>query len=221
MTKYTSIRASLNLLLAACLLFVACADKPPMSRTTSDTPRVLLIGDSISIGYADTVRTLLDGVAEVHGLPIATKSSTRGLAEIDSHLNKMEWDLVHFNWGLNDLEQDAPGEPRVSLERYEKNLSKLLSRLKNTGAVLIWASTTPVPQGASARTPGDAAKYNAVAATVMQNQNVLFNDLYAFALPRLETIQQKADVHFTKKGYAVLAEEVARHVKRALPSTVH
>jgi acyl-CoA thioesterase-1 len=190
-----------------------------MSRTTADTPRVLLIGDSISIGYTPTVRALLDGVADVHGLPIATKSSTRGLAEIDSHLNKMEWDLIHFNWGLNDLEQDAPGERRVPIDLYEDNLRELLSRLKNTGAILIWASTTPVPEGASARTPGDAAKYNAVAAKVMQDQNVLFNDLYAFALPRLETIQQKADVHFTKKGYAVLAEEVARHVERALPRT--
>ena len=212
------------LCLVSCVLLFGCNEHRAADPAPVDLPRVLLIGDSISIGYGESVRAQLEGVAEVHKLPIAVKSTTLGLAEIDEPLSKLQWDIIHFNWGLNDLEQEGEQQPRVPLALYEKNLRKLLTRLQETGADLIWASTTPVPEGASARTPGDAVKYNAAAARVMQDQNILFNDLYVYALGRLDSIQKKADVHFTDAGYEVLANEVARHLKRALaqkgPSTI-
>jgi len=192
-----------------------CAEGQPTSAEPR-LPRALLIGDSISRGYTKPVRARLKGTAEVHGLPIAVSPTTRALAEIDGHLSKMRWDVIHFNWGLNDLEHSGAGRPRISLELYDKNLCQLLTRLEKTGAVLIWASTTPVPEGTRSRTAGDAVKYNAVAADVMKDRNVLFNDLYAFALPRLATIQDKANVHFNEAGSVLLAGEVARSVRIAL-----
>jgi len=182
-------------------------------------PRVLLIGDSISIGYIESVRELLKDEAEVHGLPIATKSSTQGLAEIDEHLTKMRWDVIHFNWGLNDLEHFGTGKHRVPLDLYEKNLTKLVDKLEKTGAVLIWATTTPIPKGTGTRTHGDAVKYNAVAAKVLQGRSIRINDLYSFALARLANIQKQADVHYTADGYAVLGGEVAQSVQLALATT--
>jgi len=180
-------------------------------------PRVLLIGDSISIGYIDSVRELLKDKAEVYGLPIATKSSTQGLAEIDAYLNKMRWDVIHFNWGLNDLEHFGTGKHRVPLDLYERNLTKLVDKLEKTGAVLIWATTTPIPKGTETRIHGDAVKYNAVAAKVLQDHSsIRIDDLYTFALGRLASIQKPADVHYTTDGYAVLGAEVARSVQLAL-----
>ena len=204
------------LCLASCVLLFCCNDRREVNPASVELPNVLLIGDSISIGYGETVRARLDGVAEVEKLPIATKSTTLGLAEIDGHLGKMRWDVIHFNWGLNDLEHGEEGGPRVPLAQYELNIRELMTRLQETGAVLVWASTTPVPEGAPARTPGDAVKYNAAATRVMQDQKILFNDLYSFALARLDSIQKEADVHFTDAGSVVLADEVARHVKIAI-----
>ena len=178
--------------------------------------RVLLIGDSISMAYTEPVRTKLKGIADVHALPIAVKPTTHALAEIDRHLDKMEWDVIHFNWGLNDLEHSGAGTPRIPLDQYEKNLRQLFARLQRTGAVLIWATTTPVPEGTRSRTAGDAVKYNAAAARAMRGHRALVNDLHAFALPRLTTMQEKANVHFNEAGSALLAGEVARHVKIAL-----
>jgi lysophospholipase L1-like esterase len=179
-------------------------------------PRVLLIGDSISIGYLESVRERLKDKADVRGLPLATKSSTQGLAEIDAHLTNMRWDVIHFNWGLNDLEHFGTAKQRVPLDLYEENLTKLVDKLEETGAVLIWATTTPIPKGTGTRTHGDAVKYNAVAAKVMQDRRIRINDLYAFALSRLADIQKPTDVHYTVEGYAVLGGQVARSVQLAL-----
>ena len=194
------------------------AAKPACADDVQPTKRVLLIGDSISIGYIESVRELLKDKAEVHGLPIAAKSSTHGLAEIDAHLAKMRWDVIHFNWGLNDLEHFGSGKHRIPLELYEKNLTKLVDKLEKTGAVLVWATTTPIPKGTGTRTHGDAVKYNAVAAKVLKGRSIRVNDLYAFVLPRLPRIQMEKDVHYTEVGYAVLGGEVASQVKLALSS---
>ena len=135
-------------------------------------PRVLLIGDSISQGYIWPVQARLKGTAEVHGWPVAVDPTTNALTKIDAHLSKMRWDVIHFNWGLNDLEHSGIGKPRIPLELYEKNLRLLVNRIEKTGAVLIWATTTPVPAGTRSRTAGDAVKYNTVAADVLDGRNI-------------------------------------------------
>ena len=95
----------------------------------------------------------------------------------------------------------------------------MVKRLKKTGARLVWCSTTHVPTGKvnSPRDYKDVPAYNTVAKKVMDENGIALNDLYTIALPRLTEIQQKEDVHFTDAGYRVLAEEVVRHILRALP----
>jgi len=47
-------------------------------------PRVLLIGDSISIGYTIPTRKLLQGKANVHRIPVNGGPTTRGLEQIEN-----------------------------------------------------------------------------------------------------------------------------------------
>ena len=106
-------------------------------------PRVLLVGDSISVGYTLPVRELLKGRANVHRIPTNGGSTTKGLANVDQWLGDKKWDVIHFNWGIHDLRiQD--GKALVGPEAYEKNLRAIVAKLKATGAKLIWASTTPI-----------------------------------------------------------------------------
>lgn len=191
-----------------------------------DLPRVLLIGDSISIGYTLPARTLLDGKANVHRIPTNGGPTTRGLQQLDRWLGPSRWDVIHFNFGLHDLKHadakgglvDASEAPRqVELDAYRDNLRAIVRRLKETGATLIWCTTTPVPPGAKGRVAGDEVAYNAVAADVMRDEGVATNDLHAFAAARLAEIGKPADVHYTPAGYAVLAEQVARRIDQALP----
>jgi len=188
-------------------------------------PRVLLIGDSISIGYTVPVRKLLEGKANVHRPLTNCGPTTNGLKGIDQWLGDGKWDVIHFNWGLHDLKYiDAKGgltgvdkgTQQVPIDQYEANLDKLVERLKKTGAKLIWCSTTPVPEGAAGRVVGDSAKYNAAAKKVMDKHGVATDDLYAFAEPRLAEIQLPANVHFKPEGSQALAEQVAKSILAAL-----
>lgn len=188
-------------------------------------PRVLLIGDSISMGYTVPVRERLKGKANVHHPPANCGPTTRGLQQLDAWLGETKWSVIHFNFGLHDLKyMDEKGRlaavqkgtQQVPIEAYKKNLERIVQRLRKTGAALIWAATTPVPEGASGRIRGDAARYNAVAAEVMKARGIAVDDLYGFALPRLEKIQRPKNVHFTPEGSKALAEQVASHILKAL-----
>ncbi len=193
-------------------------------------PRVLLIGDSISIGYTVPVRERLGGRASIHRIPVNGGPTTNGLAHLDEWLGSNRWDVIHFNWGLHDLKYVGPGgsnavpgspgsRPQVSLEDYGRNLAGLVKRLRATGATLIWCNTTPIPEGAQSRVPGDELKYNAAAARVMQTNGVFINDLHEFASRRLPEIQKRADVHFTAAGSMYLGTRVAAAIQSRLPQT--
>jgi len=188
-------------------------------------PRVLLIGDSISIGYTVPTRELLKGKANVHRPPTNCGPTTTGLRELDKWLGDGKWDAIHFNWGLHDLKyMDGKGglvpvekgKQQVPIDPYEKNLDDLVQRLKKTGAKLIWATTTPVPEGSAGRVAGDEAKYNEAAKRVMEKHGVAIDDLCAFALPRLKEIQLPRNVHFTPAGSKLLAQQVADSILKAL-----
>jgi lysophospholipase L1-like esterase len=193
----------------------------PAMRPIQDVPglpRVLLMGDSISIGYTLPVREQLAGKANVHRIPENGGPTTNGLAKLDAWLGNQRWDVIHFNWGLHDLKLMGNGQQQVALPDYERNLDHLVERLKQTGAQLIWASTTPVPEGklATARSSKDVPLYNEAARRVTAKRGVLVNDLYAFALPQLSKVQITNNVHFTREGSAVLAKPVAEAILACL-----
>ena len=189
-------------------------------------PRVLLLGDSISMGYMLDVRKLLAGKANVHRPAENCGETARGLKQLDTWLGDGKWDVIHFNFGLHDLKYvDAKGtyvtpdkgKQVTPLAEYEKNLRELVARLKKTNAKLIWCSTTPVPAGAAGRLEGDEIKFNEVAAKVMKDNNIPIDDLHSVAMPQLAKIQQRKNVHFSEAGSAILAKAVAEKISEALP----
>ncbi|MFO0967199.1 MAG: SGNH/GDSL hydrolase family protein [Gemmataceae bacterium] len=216
-----NLRAVLPAVLAFASSLSAQDKKDPAFAPVKDDPklpRVLLIGDSISIGYTVPTRKLLGGKANLHRIPTNGGPTTNGLKNLDAWLGAGKWDVIHFNWGLHDLRMDKDGKHQVALDDYEKNLRTLVTRLKKTGARLIWASTTPVPDAkvSPPRKNDDVLRYNEAAARVMKDNMVAVDDLYAFAAPRLKEIQLPANVHFTAKGSEALAEQVAAAIEKAL-----
>ncbi len=191
-------------------------------------PRVLLLGDSISFGYTPEVRRRLSGQANVHRIPGTVAGTTQGsltldtrsaLLHLDTWLGTGKWEVIHFNWGLHDVKISPSGEHQVPLAEYEKNLDLLVRRLWKTGARLIWASTTPIPQGklAPPRVSGDEEKYNAVARKIMARHAVPIDDLNALGKElQRSRLQKPANVHFTDEGSARLGEQVAGIIRREL-----
>lgn len=185
-------------------------------------PRVLLIGDSISIGYTAPAREALAGEANIHRIPVNGGDTRRGLENLDAWLGEGKWDVIHFNWGLHDLKRlkdgqlDASSEREVALETYAANLRTLVERLKATGATLIWCATTPVPEGSAGRIPGDEVEYNAAAAAIMAEEGVRVNDLYGHVKPVLDAHQRPANVHFSPEGSEFLGKRVAEVIRETL-----
>ncbi|MEM0968561.1 MAG: SGNH/GDSL hydrolase family protein [Verrucomicrobiota bacterium] len=198
-------------------------------------PRVLLIGDSISIGYTVAVRNEMEGSANVHR-PLANCGPTHtALGKIDDWLATggagKKWDVIHFNWGLHDLKYmgtngenlaDPKAEDshqQVPPEEYRKNLTQLVETLKATGARLIWRNTTPVPEGAKGRVVGDSAKYNAIAAEIMETHEVEVQDLFSFIVEETAKdpgFSMTANVHFSPTSSAAMAEKIAERLTAAL-----
>ncbi len=226
--KHVALRAISALVFVVLLAGVASAQQaakkakrapdPAFAQIVDDPnlPRVLLLGDSISIGYTIAVREALAGKANVHRPADNCGPTIKGLELLDKWLGDGKWDVIHFNWGLHDLRY-IDDKQQVPLPDYEKNLTKLVERLKQTGAKLVWCATTPVPEGTSPpRKDADVVAYNAVATRIMKANDIPTDDLYAFALPRLKEIQRPANVHFSPEGSKVLAEQVARAILDAL-----
>ncbi|RCS54249.1 SGNH/GDSL hydrolase family protein [Bremerella cremea] len=199
-------------------------------------PNVLILGDSISIGYTLKVRQALAGKANVFRPHTAdgTKAencsgTTKGVEAVDRWLGDRQWDVIHFNWGLHDLKHvTEPGGNKVSskandplqatVDQYTKNLEQIVQKLEATDATLIFATTTPVPPGTSGvlREPESPPKYNAAAIKIMRDHDIQVNDLFSFCQDRLDEIQRPKNVHFTDQGSQELAEQVTAVIEKAL-----
>lgn len=181
-------------------------------------PRVLLIGDSISMGYTLPTRKLLEKKANVHRIPQNGGPTKNGTANIEKWLGTGKWDVIHFNWGIHDLKFMPDGKRQVEAADYEKNLRTLVARMKQTGATLIWASTTPIPEGElnPPRRFGSVKEYNDIAARVMAENGVIINDLNASIAPEFDRLHNPKDLHYGAEGYEFLAKKVAEEISKVL-----
>lgn len=200
----------------------AAVAKNPAMRPVQDVPnlpRVLLIGDSISIGYTLPVRTLLQGKANVHRIPANGQTTAFGLTKLSSWLGGDKWDVIHFNFGLHDAKYLTEANTKVSREDYEKNLREIVKQLQATGAKVIFATTTPVPTvlEPATRRFDSIPERNEIAIKVMKESGVQVDDLYAVILPKQAELQKPKDVHFSAEGSQVLGAAVAGSIEAQLP----
>jgi GDSL-like Lipase/Acylhydrolase family len=215
-----------------CLTTLASAETPKSKAAKNSViapiedvaglPRVLIIGDSISMGYTQPVRKLLEGKANVHRIPQNGGPTKNGIANIEKWLGAGKWDVIHFNWGIHDLRVMPDGKHQVVAADYEKNLRTLVARMKQTGAKLIWATTTPIPDGElnPKRSFGSVKEYNDIAAKVMAENGVAIDDLNAHMTPQFERLHNPKDLHYGKEGYEFLAQKAAEEIAKALPAKV-
>lgn len=207
-------------LVPALLVLLAAPPDPSLAPIQDEPglPRVLLIGDSISMGYTLPTRALLKGKANVHRIATNGGPTTNGVKNVDQWLGDGKWDVIHVNFGLHDLKVGPDEKHQVELADYAKNLTTIVERLQKTGAKVIWASTTPVPPGHlnPKRVPEDVLKYNEAAKKVADEHKLALDDLYTFVLPKLAEYQLKENVHFKPAGYKALAGEVAASIEKAL-----
>ena len=200
------------------LAFLCFAAKPHQGKT------VLVIGDSISIGYTPFIKTALSPNVEVAHNPGNGGSTLRGMESMDKWLDNRDWDVILFNFGLHDMvHKDSSGKYdvvngtiAVPLKEYRKNLEAIADKLNETTAKVMFVSTTMVPEGASGRKTASVPAYNEVALKVMKKKNIPVVDLYQPSLEIHPNNSKPKDVHYTPKGYELLAEILVKEIKEAL-----
>ena len=68
--------------------------------------RLLLLGDSIRIGYLPFVTDMLKGEATVHGYEQNAGTTAFTLEHLDAWLEGFPADVIHANNGLHDLARE-------------------------------------------------------------------------------------------------------------------
>lgn len=206
--------------LTLAILLTACTKEPP---------KVLIIGDSISIGYTKYVKEhFADKAIIVHNEGNAQHTKT-GLEKINTWIADENWDIIQFNWGLWDLcyknpESENPGHRDkingkiyVPIEQYEANLDSLVGILEKTGAKLIFVTTSYVPEDEHGRFTEDATKYNNVAKKIMEKHSIIVNDIYESSIPIHKEYGLGSDnVHYTKEGYKELSKLISDFLSKEM-----
>lgn len=192
-------------------------------------PKVLIIGDSISIGYFPFVKEALKDKAEVYHNAGNGQSTENGVSKIKSWLGDEHWDVIQFNWGLWDVAYRSPaikgtgvlnkkdGKLTTTPDQYKRNMEELVSVLKNTGAKLIFVNTTYVPENEPGRFSADVRKYNRIAEKIAKKNCIIINDLYKPSVKiHKEMGLGKDNVHYSKEGYKALSIFITHKLEEVL-----
>ncbi|EAZ81600.1 SGNH/GDSL hydrolase family protein [Algoriphagus machipongonensis] len=213
------------------IAFIASLFFAFLPRDNQEKPKVLIIGDSISIGYTPFVQEELGSKASVFHNPGNAQHTGTGLNKIEEWIGDENWDIIQFNWGLWDLCYRHPGSKvqgnrdkiygtiTYSLEDYSSNLDSLVGILKSkTDAKLIFVTTSYVPENEAGRFQKDGIKYNKAAKKIMKKHSVIVNDIYKKSRKiHQEFGKGNDDVHYQEKGYqalgSIISEFIANEIK--------
>lgn len=185
-------------------------------------PQVLLIGDSIRMGYCAFVKEELSGCAEV----LYPKENCRNTQHVLISLNAWtalctpeKTAAVQFNCGHWDAAHwDGDAEPLTSLGEYGRNTERIIARLRACfpNAKLIAATTTPMnPSGgacANPRTTDEIRRYNEALVTAAEKNGVYVNDLFGIA-GGWDGSRYLDYCHFQEPAYAELGKATAEFIR--------
>jgi lysophospholipase L1-like esterase len=185
--------------------------------------KVILIGDSIRLGYCPFVRERLRNMAEVFYPDDNCRFTQYTYVNLKNWLSPVEplqdVSLIHWNNGHWDIARwDGDGASLNTVENYCGMLERIYARLTAycPKATIIFALTTPMnpdgSMGANPRTNAEIATYNEAAKRTMEKLGVEVNDL--FTLMQSQPASFYIDsVHYTQDGYKILADAVAQRIQ--------
>lgn len=194
-----------------------------ISSSNDKLSNVLIVGDSISIGYTPIVKDSLGASVNLEHNRGNGGSTKRGKDSIEVWLGDRQWDVIVFNFGLHDIvhkdaanKYDITGKVTLTPEEYRDNLNVIVSKLKETTATLIFVTTTTVPEQSAGRKVEDPAIYNKVALEVMKKNGIQVVDLYSKSLTVHPANSKPGNVHYTPEGYRLLALPIIDAIRKQL-----
>ena len=188
---------------------------------------VLLIGDSIRMGYDEAVKTALEGKANV----LFPEENCQFIYYVFRYFH--EWldrlgvrgedvDVVHWNAGLHDCLRMFGEEPNTPLEIYGYYVERTCARIKKIcpNAKVIFATCTRVDEQKMnpnfMRCNSDIEEYNAVAVKAAKKHGFYVNDLYSLSVSLPDEAMSDMFHYYTDIGTRAFSKQVLSCVTEAL-----
>lgn len=186
---------------------------------------VLLIGDSIRIGYDKAVKRSLEGIANVY----FPDDNCRFAAYVLRYLHEYKRlaggetiDVIHWNAGLWDCLHLFEEEPQTPIDVYAYYIDRICARIQKLfpNAAVIFATSTSVQTekmlSIFKRYNDEIEKYNAAAVAVVKKHGFAVNDLYAVSATLPEEAHSDAVHYYTPLGTEAFTNQVLTVLSKAL-----
>ena len=180
--------------------------------------KVVLMGDSIRMGYDKYVKEALGGVCEVYYPEVNCKYAVETLRFAHEWKNKGGWpddvDLVHWNCGLWDALELFGDEPLTSIDYYSEAILRIHKRIRMLypKAKIVFATSTAVIEEKCSpdfrRHNKTIEKYNRAAVSALSGTDAMIDDLYPLSRTCPENYHSDAVHFYTDEGTALLGGKV-------------
>lgn len=186
---------------------------------------VLLVGDSIRMGYDQAVKKTLENVANVY----FPKENCRFAAYILRYMHEYKTlveegpvDVLHWNAGLWDCLRLFEEEPHTPIDIYAYYIERLCVRIQKVfpETKVIFATSTRVQSELMSanfkRYNEEIEAYNDAAVKVVKTYGFQVNDLYAASLKLPKEAHSDAVHYYTSMGTKVFTDQVLSYLLPAL-----
>lgn len=191
--------------------------------------KVLLLGDSIRMGYDEYVRELLKDKCEVYFDEDNGRFAAYTLWQVNQLFKRYgKFDAVHWNNGYWDMNIEHPMVEAIHpVDEYIHFLKRVIAEIRRNGAEIIFATTAPILEsGSSMDNTGTGVKinycndwvvkYNGAAKALMAEEDIAVNDLYELMRKGKNFYKCEDMLHLTEEGYKLCAEQAARLIAEKL-----
>lgn len=188
--------------------------------------KVILIGDSIRMGYDKYVKQALEGAAEVYYPNENCRFATYVLRFVHEWKKKCDWpedaDLVHWNAGLWDVCEIMGDDPVTPVAFYRDTIARIDRRLRVLfpQAKLVFATSTAVQEekyGAVFKRHNEVIRaYNAAAIEALAGTDTVINDLYPLSASCPDAYHSDMTHYSTPAGIELLGGKVVSVISSQL-----
>ena len=176
---------------------------------------VILLGDSIRMGYDKSIKKTLEGKANVVFPEENCRFASYLLRYIPEYFDNIEnIDVIHWNAGLWDCLRLFGEEPHTPIDVYAYYIERICIRIKKVcpNAKVIFATSTKVISEKMSedfkRYNEEIRKYNEVAVDVVKKYGLKVNDLYALSENLPESAHSDPVHYYTSVGTEAFTKQV-------------
>ncbi len=190
--------------------------------------KILLVGDSIRMGYDKSVKETLNGIAEVYFPQENCRFASyvlRYISEYSELSPDGQFDIIHWNAGLWDCLRLFEEDPHTPIDVYAYYIDRICIRIKKLypNAKVIFATSTSVLSEKMSknfkRYNEEIEEYNKVAVDIVKKYGFEINDLYSVSTTLPESAHSDTVHYYTSVGTAAFTEKVLEHLTKTLGIT--